>query len=74
MYADNDLYEVCDANGWIVDAGHLTFTHNHPSIGLNPEDSTYLRQNSRQAWQIGKRLFEQRKSRAFKPIQFNQNT
>lgn len=73
MFADNDLYEVCDANGWIVDAGHLTFTHNHPSIGLNPEDSTYLRQNSRQAWQIGKRLFEQRKAKEFQPIQYNQN-
>ena len=73
MFVDNDLFEVCDVNGWIVDAGHLLFTHNHPSIGLNPEDSTYLRQNSRQAWEIGKRLFEQRKSRGFTEFVFNQN-
>lgn len=65
MFADNDLYEVCDKHFEIVDGGALKFPHLHPTKGLNPEDATYRRQNSAMAWQTGERTFKQRKLEGF---------
>jgi glycosyltransferase involved in cell wall biosynthesis len=65
MYADNDLYEVCAKHFRIVDAGHLLFEHLHPSLNKSPEDATFRRQNSAQAYQMGKAIFAQRQSNEF---------
>ena len=65
MFVDNDLYEVCDRMQVLVDAGHLKFPHSHWVNGLRDKDSTYQRQNSAIAYQMGKATFENRKSAGF---------
>lgn len=65
MFADNDITESAKIiNAYICDFS-LVFPHNHYVNGKNKRDKTYDRENSKQAWDIGKRIFQQRKSRHF---------
>lgn len=65
MFADNDLYEVCDRLGCLYRADGLVFEHHHPTRGKNPADATYQRQNSASAWRMGEELFKSRKEAGF---------
>jgi glycosyltransferase involved in cell wall biosynthesis len=58
MYADNDLTEVAKRVGKIIMAKHILIKHNHPSIGGNPRDETFHRQNDPKHYDDGKKTFE----------------
>lgn len=68
MYADNDLTEVAKSHNMYYDATHLKFDHRHYSVGKSEIDDTYRKENSNIAFEIGKRIFEDRKNAGF-PIQ-----
>jgi len=62
MFADNELTDVLRKIGVMVEAPELLFRHNHYSVpGGLPEDATYKRENSKSAYVIGQKLYEQRK-------------
>lgn len=63
MFVDEDLFWVCDNNGWIVNAPELKFPHEHCSLGLAERDETYI--NSEKNWDQGKVLFAKRKAAGF---------
>lgn len=63
MFVDEDLYQVCKKNGWIKNAPHLKFQHNHVSVGKAQDDETY--RNSAKNWDQGKALFARRKAQGF---------
>lgn len=63
MFCDTDLFEVCKKNGWIKNAPHLKFPHNHVSVGKAQDDETYRR--SAANWDQGKALFARRKAQGF---------
>lgn len=65
MYADNDIFEACKLIGVLHDCGHLTFRHNHYTVNRSPNDMTYIRQNSQQAYQLGQSTIIQRRARKF---------
>jgi glycosyltransferase involved in cell wall biosynthesis len=60
MFADTDLFAMAKSWGWLIDARHLLFEHNHFTNGKNETDEAYLRQNQGAFWAIGKALFERR--------------
>jgi len=63
MFVDQDLYEVCKKNNWLVMAPSLKFPHEHCSIGKAERDQTYI--NSEKNWDQGKELFARRKMEGF---------
>lgn len=65
MFADNDLTECAKMLGAYVPALDLTFEHRHWVNGKNPKDATYERENSMPAYQMGQKLFGQRKKIRF---------
>lgn len=65
MFADNDITECAKRIGGYVEAFDLTFAHNHYVNGKNKRDKTYDRENSKLAWDQGKRTYQSRKSRNF---------
>lgn len=65
MFADNDLTDCAKIIGAYVSDFSLIFEHKHFIVGKNKRDKTYDRQNSKQAWEIGKRIYQQRKQRNF---------
>ena len=65
MFADDDLTECAKLVNGYIEAFDLVFAHNHWVNGKNPKDKTYDRENSKQAWEVGKRMFQQRKARRF---------
>lgn len=65
MFADNDITECAKLIGGYIEAFDLTFAHNHWVNGKNKKDKTYDRENSKQAWDVGKNIFQQRKARKF---------
>jgi len=60
MYADTDLFAMAKSYGWLIDARHLLFEHNHFTNGKRESDEAYLRQNQSAFWAIGKALFDRR--------------
>lgn len=64
MFADNELHDVCKKNGWLI-YSDLKFEHRHFINGKNPKDATYERENSTQAYNMGKKIYEQRKAHNF---------
>lgn len=64
MFADNELHDVCKKNGWLI-YSDLKFEHRHFINGKNPKDATYERENSKQAYDMGKKIYEQRKLNNF---------
>jgi len=65
MFADDDLTESAKLIGAYKSDFSLTFEHRHYVNGKNKRDKTYDRENSKQAWEIGKRTFQARKQRRF---------
>jgi hypothetical protein len=65
MFADTEFTEVAHKLGKVVDARHLLFRHNHYTIGGVPEDATYQKQNSKESWVVGERIFNERKANNF---------
>ncbi|MBP6512317.1 MAG: glycosyltransferase [Bacteroidia bacterium] len=65
MFADDDMTECAKLVNGYVEAFDLVFAHNHWVNGKNPKDKTYDRENSKTAWEVGKRMFQQRKARRF---------
>jgi len=63
MFVDQDLYEVCEKNRWLIHAPHLKFPHNHVSVGKAPDDETYRR--SAANWNTGKATFQRRQQAGF---------
>jgi glycosyltransferase involved in cell wall biosynthesis len=65
MFADNDLTDCSKIIGGYIEAFDLHFQHNHYIKGLNKRDKTYDRENSKQAWDIGKSWYRARKIRNY---------
>ena len=65
MFADDDLTECAKQIGAYKADFSLTFEHRHFVNGKNKRDKTYDRENSKQAWDVGKRVFQGRKQRKF---------
>ena len=61
MFADNDYMHRALAAGVVIDGTHLTFKHNHYTVGGMPWDATYAAENSPDKMTWGKQLFERRK-------------
>lgn len=64
MFADNELHDVCKKNGWLI-YSDLKFEHRHFINGKNPRDATYNRENSNEAYNMGKKIYEHRKANNF---------
>lgn len=67
MFADNDLYEMCDVMGVLVNGENLTFEHRHYTNPKNKvkQDATYRRHNTRTSWDIGMHLLHERRKNNF---------
>lgn len=65
MFADNDLAETAKAHGMYYRSDIVGFEHRHWVNGKAPKDDTYAREGSSIAWQVGEKLFEQRKEGGF---------
>ena len=63
MFADQDLYEVCDQMQVIIKAPELKFEHRHYSTGKARLDETYRK--SEMNWNQGLNLFNRRKNENF---------
>lgn len=64
MFADNDLYEVCEKLGVLITKDFL-FQHNHYTNGKAQNDATYQRHNNKNSWQIGENLIKRRRAMNF---------
>lgn len=64
MWVDCDLYETCYKNGFLKNVPHLTFTHDHHSVGRTENDDTYKRSETN--WNQGLEVFNNRKKTGFK--------
>jgi len=65
MFADNDLAETAKTHHLYRVSSIAGFQHNHWINGKAQKDATYQREGSTIAWQIGEKLFEQRKKEGF---------
>jgi hypothetical protein len=65
MFADNDLTECAKIHGELIKLD-VVFEHRHYVNGKSAMDDTYKRENSQQAWNVGKKFFEMRKRTGFK--------
>lgn len=64
MFADDDLYAVCEKLGVLI-TKDILFPHNHWVNGKAERDATYNRHNTDESWKHGKKLFEARKAKGF---------
>lgn len=65
MFADNELYDVCKNNGWLIHSD-LIFEHRHWVNGKNPRDETYNRENDTAVYNSGQKIYEARRAAGFK--------
>lgn len=65
LFADNDITEICRRLKCLHQAPEIVFEHCHYTNGKNPIDSTYERENSKQAWAEGEKLFNARQKNNF---------
>jgi hypothetical protein len=65
MYADNDLTDTCKRLGIYHVTGKQLAEHRHYSVGKSQMDDTYRKENSKVAFEYGKRLYEYRKKLNF---------
>lgn len=59
VYSDNYLTWLAERNGAIVEARDLVFEHKHPVDKPWTYDTVYLRQNSKQAYELGAKIFKE---------------
>lgn len=64
MFADNDLYEVCEKLGVII-TKDILFQHKHWVNGMAERDATYNRHNTDKSWNHGKKLLAKRRAENF---------
>jgi hypothetical protein len=64
MFVDEDLFWVCETNGFMIYAPDLQFPHEHPANGKAQSDETYKRSSAN--WDQGKAMFAKRKQEGFK--------
>ena len=60
MFADNDLFEVCDRLGVLV-TKDVRFQHEHYTNGRASMDDTYRRHNNKESWVHGESLLKKRR-------------
>lgn len=65
MWADNDLRKTAEANSMLVYRPDLVFEHRHYTVGKSAQDMTYKHENSKTAFDHGKRLFDYRTRQGF---------
>lgn len=66
MFVDNEYTDVALKSKQVIHAEHLLFRHHHVSrAGGMPWDATYARQNSRESWAHGERVYHERKAKGF---------
>lgn len=63
MFCDEDLFQTCVKNNWLVRREDLLFPHNHWVNGKAKKDQTYI--DSEKNFQTGRQVFEQRKLLGF---------
>lgn len=63
MFVDEDLFWVCNNNGWLIEAPDLKFPHEHCCNGKAENDETYKR--SAANWDQGKAVYAKRKAEGF---------
>jgi len=63
LFVDEDLFNTCVNNNWLVRREDLLFPHNHWVTGRVKKDDTY--KHSELNWEQGKRLFQERKAKGF---------
>lgn len=65
MYADNDLREVFYRHFKVLEAREIVFPHIHWAHGYGAKDNTYNHQERPEAWDTGRKVFEQRRDNGF---------
>ena len=65
MYADNDLCEMAEVDGVIVEAQHLTFPHKHWINKQREADAVDQAQNRAEAYKLGESILTQRRLNRF---------
>lgn len=60
MFADPEFTETARHRKKVIDGTHLTFKHNHYTVGGLPFDATYAKEESKEAWDHGQALFNKR--------------
>lgn len=63
MFVDEDLFWTVNNNGWLYLAIDLKFPHEHHSLGMCENDTTY--KQSEANWNQGKELYNKRKLEGF---------
>lgn len=69
VYCDDDLTAHAKSEGVVIDARHIKFDHRNPILKgtpLNELDEGYKAQNRKQAYEIGKLLFDARVQSGFR--------
>ncbi len=64
MFADDDLYQVCEAMGVLIKK-NIVFEHKHYTQKKSPNDSTYKRHNTKESWDLGKSILARRRASNF---------
>jgi hypothetical protein len=65
MYSDNDMTEHAYQDGLVIQAFDLVFEHRHPAFGKAPNDGIYRKQNRPEAYDLGRKILEQRRKDRF---------
>lgn len=60
VYSDNEYTWRAEQDGVVVDGRHIHFRHHHPSLGRAAMDATYARQNAKERYQEGAKIFARR--------------
>ena len=70
MFADNDLYELCEKLGVLI-TKNILFQHKHYTNGHAQNDATYQRHNNRNSWVLGEKLIARRRAENFRIDRMN---
>lgn len=65
MFADNDFCAWAWQDSVVVRAHHLMFPHRHWLTNERPQDAVDAAQTRREAWDLGRPIFERRKASGF---------
>ena len=65
MFADNDLAETAKVHNMYYRSKIVGFEHKHWVNGKAQKDATYERESSSVAWQLGQKVYDQRKAGGF---------
>ena len=65
LWADNALLDVVKLLDCLIDAQDLVFRHQHYSVGRSKKDTTYERENSASAYNLGKLAYQKLKERNY---------